>query len=82
MLQRARDDADPRAARDRQLDLLLDGVSGRLVNLRNGRYDNVPIDVVTGRKKIVDVSRFYNAERLRPIYDFHRQPIFIMTSDV
>ena len=41
----------------------------------------LPLEVVTGRKKTVDVSRYYNADRLRPIYDFHRQPIFIMTSD-
>ncbi|MFP4623798.1 MAG: hypothetical protein ACLFRX_06435 [Gemmatimonadota bacterium] len=45
--------------------------------------DNVPIDVIVGRKKVVDVDRHYNAERLRPIYhSFNRQPIFIMTSDV
>jgi hypothetical protein len=37
---------------------------------------------LSGRKKVVDVKRYYNAERMRPIYDFHRQPIFIMTSDV
>jgi 6-phosphofructokinase len=56
---------------------------GRLVSVRNGAYDNVPIDVVVGRKKEVDVHRHYNTERLRPIYHtFHRQPVFIMTSDV
>jgi hypothetical protein len=30
---------------------------------------------------MVDVQRYYNTDRLRPIYDFARQPIFIMTSD-
>jgi 6-phosphofructokinase 1 len=51
--------------------------------VRNGVYDNVPIDAISGgRKKTVDVARYYNTERLRPVYDFHRQPIFIMTSDV
>ncbi|MGK2855791.1 MAG: 6-phosphofructokinase [Thermoanaerobaculia bacterium] len=78
----ALDSIVPMAYGNLALDLVLRKISGRLVNVRNGVYDNVPIDVVTGRKKVVDVSRYYNAERLRPIYDFHRQPIFIMTSDV
>jgi 6-phosphofructokinase 1 len=65
------------------LDLILQRVSGRLVSMRNGVYDNVPIDVVTGHKKVVDVPKYYNTDRLRPIYStFHRQPVFIMTSDV
>ena len=64
------------------MDLVLDGVSGRLVNIRNGRYDNVPLEVVTSRKKIVDVRKFYNTDRLRPIYErFETKPLFIMTSD-
>ena len=73
----------PMAFGNLALDLVLQGSSGRLVSLRNGCYDNVPIDVVTGRKKVVDVAKYYNTERLRPIYEsFVRQPLFIMTSDV
>jgi 6-phosphofructokinase 1 len=65
------------------LDLVLSGTSGRLVSLRNGVYDSVPIDVVTRRKKVIDVAKYYNTERLRPRYEtFNRQPLFIMTSDV
>ncbi len=65
------------------LDLVMDGVSGRLVNLRNGCYDSVPIDVIVGRKKVVDVTKYYNKERLRPVYrSFERQPLFLMASDV
>jgi len=78
----ALDSIVPMAYGNLALDLVMRNVSGRLVNVHNGVYDNVPIDVVTGKKKIVDISRYYHAERLRPIYDFHRQPIFIMTSDV
>jgi 6-phosphofructokinase 1 len=64
------------------MDLILEGESGRLVNVRNGRYDNVPIEVVTSRKKTVDVKKFYNKERLRPTYEkFEGAPVFIMTSD-
>jgi ATP-dependent phosphofructokinase / diphosphate-dependent phosphofructokinase len=78
----ALDSIVPMAFGNLALDLVLRKISGRLVSVRNGVYDNVPIDVVTGRKKVVDVNRYYSAERLRPVYDFHRQPIFIMTSDV
>ncbi len=77
----ALDSIVPMAFGNLALDLVLRGVSGRLVAVRNGVYDNLPLDVVTGRKKVVDIERYYNADRLRPIYDFHRQPIFIMTSD-
>ena len=64
------------------MDLIEDGVSGRLVNVRNGRYDHVPIDVVASRKKVVDVGKFYNIQRLRPQYKrFAGSPVFIMTSD-
>jgi len=72
----------PMAFGNLAMDLILDGVSGRLVNIRNGRYDNVPVEVVTSRKKVVDVKKFYNTERLRPVYKrFEATPLFIMTSD-
>jgi 6-phosphofructokinase 1 len=64
------------------IDLVLCGTHGRLVVLKNGRYDNVPIDVVTSSKKTVDVDKYYNKERLRPRYtDLARQPLFMMASD-
>jgi ATP-dependent phosphofructokinase / diphosphate-dependent phosphofructokinase len=79
----AMDSIVPMAFGNLALDLVLAGKSGRLVSVRNGSYDNVPIDVVVDRKKVVDVHRHYNTERLRPIYHtFHRQPVFIMTSEV
>ncbi len=77
----ALDSIVPMAFGNLALDLVLRGTVGRLVAVRNGIYDNLPLEVVTGRKKTVDVSRYYETERMRPIYDFHRQPIFIMTSD-
>jgi ATP-dependent phosphofructokinase / diphosphate-dependent phosphofructokinase len=79
----ALDSIVPMAFGNLALDLVLAGKSGRLVSVRNGSYDNVPIEVVVDRKKVVDVDRHYNTERLRPIYhSFNRQPVFIMTSDV
>jgi len=73
----------PMAYGNLALDLLLKGVHGRLVVLRNGRYDNVPVDVVTSSKKLVNVEKYYSAERMRPYYHnvFEMAPLFIMTSD-
>ena len=72
----------PMAYGNLALDLILKGVHGRLVVLKNGRYDNVPIDVVTGKSKLVNIQKFYNTDRLRPIYNsFEMNPLFIMTSE-
>jgi ATP-dependent phosphofructokinase / diphosphate-dependent phosphofructokinase len=65
------------------LDLLLNKIHGRLVVLRNGRYDNLPIDTVTASKKVVNVKEQYNIERLRPHYkSFEMKPLFILTSEM
>jgi len=72
----------PMAYGNLALNLVLKGVSGRLVALKNGRYDNVPIDIVTSYKKVVDVQQYYNTDRLRPFYEsFENKPLFIMASD-
>ena len=72
----------PMAYGNLALDLILHGAHGRLVVLKNGRYDNVPLEVVTSTKKTVNVDKYYNKERLRPLYtDFEMQPLFIMASD-
>jgi 6-phosphofructokinase 1 len=61
----------------------LGGIHGRLVVLKNGRYDNMPLDIVTSTKKLVDVNRYYDTERYRPKYEnFEMKPLFIMTSEV
>ncbi|MHC5026567.1 MAG: 6-phosphofructokinase [Planctomycetota bacterium] len=63
-------------------DLIQDGISGRLVCLRNGCYDHVPIQSIHGRTKNVDVPTYYAPERLRPKYDtLQNQPLFIMTGE-
>jgi len=72
----------PMAYGNLALDLILKGIHGRLVVLKNGRYDNVPIDVVTTTKKFVNVDKYYNTKRLRPYYkSFEMLPLFIMTSE-
>jgi 6-phosphofructokinase 1 len=73
----------PMAYGNLALDLILQGVHGRLVVLKNGRYDNVPIDVVTSTSKVVDVHKHYNINRLRPHYHrFAMKPLFLMTSEL
>ena len=72
----------PMAYGNLALDLILKNVHGRLVVLKNGRYDNIPVDIVTSTKKTVNVERFYNTDRLRPKFEsFEMTPLFIMTSD-
>jgi 6-phosphofructokinase 1 len=76
------DSIAPMAFGNLALDLLLKGVHGRLVVLKNGRYDNMPLDVVTATKKVVNVKHFYDTDRYRPIYEnFEMKPLFIMTSE-
>ncbi len=76
------DSIAPMAFGNLALNLILNHSHGRLVSLRNGRYDDVPIDVVTSIKKVVDIEKYYNCKRLRPYYEsFEAKPLFIMTSD-
>jgi len=77
------DSIAPMAFGNLALDLVLKNIHGRLVVLKNGRYDDVPLDVVTKVKKVVDVKRFYNTDRYRPIFEnFEMKPLFIMTSEL
>ncbi len=77
------DSIAPMAFGNLALDLILKKVHGRLVVLNNGRYGNIPIDIVTSRSKVVNVEKHYNTERLRPFYkSFENQPLFIMASEI
>ncbi len=72
----------PMAYGNLALDLLLRGIHGRLVVLKNGRYDNLPIEVIVNTKKVVNISEHYSIDRLRPSYkSFEMRPLFIMTSE-
>jgi len=77
----ALDSIVPMAFGNIALDLVMRKQYGRLVSIHRGFYDTVDISSVTSEKKIVDVARYYNTERLRPIYEFEGRPLFIMTSD-
>lgn len=72
----------PMAYGNLALDLILGKIHGRLVVLKNGRYDNVPIEVITSSKKVVNIEEHYHSERLRPRYRrFEMKPLFLMTSE-
>jgi len=74
------DSIAPMAYGNLALDLLLKGVSGRLVVLQNGHYTSVPLETVTATKKVVNVKEHYNTERLRPQFSsFEDRPLFIMS---
>jgi 6-phosphofructokinase len=76
------DSIAPMAYGNLALDLIMNRIHGRLVVLKNGRYDNVPIETVTATKKIVNLKEHYSIGRLRPVYQsFEMKPMFLMTSD-
>ncbi len=69
----------PTAYGNLAVDLILRGETGRMVALRDGRYDSVPIDTVVASKKVVDVERSYDTERYRPRYDgLAGLPLFVL----
>jgi ATP-dependent phosphofructokinase / diphosphate-dependent phosphofructokinase len=73
----------PMAYGNLAMDLVLSRIHGRLVVLKNGRYDNIPISSIASSKKVVSVKEHYNTERLRPYYkSFEMKPLFIMTSEL
>jgi len=52
------------------MDMVAEGLGGRMVALVDGKYAHVPIpDRATAPARRVDVSRTYNVERFRPRYD-------------
>jgi 6-phosphofructokinase 1 len=73
------DSIAPMAYGNLALDLLLKNISGRLVALNNGHYDNIPLETVTATKKVVNVKEHYNTDRLRPQYaSFQMRPLFLI----
>ena len=48
------------------MDLILEGVSGRMCALREGTYTHVPISIITTGLKRVDVDELYDTEEYLP----------------
>jgi 6-phosphofructokinase 1 len=58
------------------------GSFGQLMVVKHGRFGTAPLDVVTSRKKVVNVARDYDAERLRPTYaNFEGRSLFHITAE-
>jgi len=51
------------------MDLIADGTTGRMVAIREGKYNHVPLPGSDVPKRRVDVAEMYNVERFRPRYD-------------
>ncbi|HUX35275.1 MAG TPA: 6-phosphofructokinase, partial [Gemmatimonadaceae bacterium] len=77
----ALDSIVPMAFGNLAIDLIMKKQYGRLVSVHRGFYDSVPMSTVTADKKVVNVAKYYDTDRMRPIYDFDGAPLFIMTSD-
>src|SRR5438105_2261390 len=50
------------------VDLIAEGLSGRMTAIRGGRYTHIAVPDPARGPRTVDVERYYNAERLRPRY--------------
>lgn len=51
------------------MDLIADGVAGRMTAIVDGNYAHVELPPIGARPRRVDVARMYNPERFRPRYD-------------
>ena len=50
------------------VDLLADGVHGRMVAIRDGKYAHAPLPDPTLGPRHIDVATMYSTERFRPLY--------------
>jgi 6-phosphofructokinase len=48
------------------MDLVADGMSGRMVALQGGKYTHIPISTIMHGQKRVDVMELYDADQYRP----------------
>lgn len=79
----AMDSLVPMAYGNLALNLILEGQAGRMVVLRNGKYDHVSLLEVIGPKKLVDIERYYNTDRLRPNFNhLEGLSLFVMSKPV
>ena len=59
-------------------DLVIEGMAGRLVALRDGNYVNVPLDITSQGVKRVDIEALYDRDAYRPkIRHVDGKPMFL-----
>jgi len=51
------------------MDLIADGVSGRMTAIQDGNYAHVPLPPIGSGPRRLNVERMYNPDRFRPRYD-------------
>jgi 6-phosphofructokinase 1 len=51
------------------MDLVADGVQGRMIAIRDGKYTHTQLPGPADGSRRVDVERMYNRDRLRPSYE-------------
>lgn len=60
------------------IDLIQQGLTGRLVVLREGRYGHEDLDIVAQGVKRVDVDTFYDVQNYRPkVTEVLGKPMFL-----
>ncbi|MFC1554000.1 6-phosphofructokinase [candidate division KSB1 bacterium] len=60
------------------MDCIVENNYGLLTAIKEGRYATVPIGLVTENMRVVDVERYYNTERYRPIFkNIKGLPLFL-----
>jgi 6-phosphofructokinase 1 len=83
----ALDSIVPTAFANLAMDLILEGKSGMMTAIREGKYaavsiDNVKKDAKGQSTKVVNVEKYYDTNRYRPIYkNIIGDPMLILTSD-
>ena len=50
------------------MNLIADGISGRMVAVRGGKYSHSPLPNPNQGPRAIDIPTMYNTERYRPIY--------------
>ncbi len=60
------------------MDLIQENKFGRMVALRDGKYTDVPINILSEGVKRVDVAEFYDVESYRPkVRHVNQKPMFL-----
>ncbi|WP_439185643.1 6-phosphofructokinase [Carboxylicivirga taeanensis] len=83
----ALDSIVPTAYANLAMDLIIQGISGQMVCINDGKYNHISIEAVKKNEKgestkKVNVNKFYDTNRYRPIYsNINGDPMLILTRE-